>query len=608
MKNVYTKILLAFLLVSAASCKKALETQPSDFIAPQFYYNNEAELNKSLVGVYNVLGSSAYYGCHTNSIFIYFNQTDEMFNYNSGTAQPENFDYTSSHAAVSQIYGTIYGGIERANLLLANIDKPVMDETKRNVIKGQAKFLRALMYFDLVRLYGDIVLRTVPTASVNDINYPRTPAAQVYDFIISEMTQAETMVLPITSYNENGHVNQSAVQAMLARVCLYKAGFPYNDHSKYTLALQWANKVIQSNLHALNPDYTQIFVNTIQDRYDLKEDLWEVEFFSTGSSDIYGRYGGWGGIYNGIKQATVALGYSQGSSQTQASLYNKFDDADLRRDWAIAPYSWQNGTGTTKVYWTPLQIYDRNVGKWRRDFELPKAKIQNYTSTNCSVIRYSDVLLMAAEAENELNGPTPAAIGYINQVRRRAYGNGQILKSFTVTNGGTGYTTVPTVGITGGGAVNTAGLEPAAATATISAGKVTAITIAFKGTFFTSAPTVTITGGGGTGATATSTLSLATDADLTAAQTATKDALFQVIKDERSRELCFEGWRRNDLIRWGIFISTMKAQAANILATAPAAWTKVAVAGNNITDRDIYIPIPLRELQLNSSLVQTPGW
>jgi hypothetical protein len=614
MKRIYNQWLLLLFVIGTLSCNDvSLDTVPSDFIAPEYYYNDENQMNAALNGVYSVLASAGLYNLDGNSLFSAFNQVDEMFRFTSGTNQLENYDYDSSHAGPNQVYTALYRGVERANMLLKNIGKPQMNDSVRNVIKGEAQFLRAYYYFDLVRNFGDVILRTEPTASVADVNYVRTPAGEVYDFVIKEMEEAESLVPSISSYRHSGKITKSAVQAVLARVCLHKAGFPNNDVAKYTDALKWAEKVINSGLHSLNPDYSQFFINTIQDKYDTRESIWEVELYSTGATDVYRRYGSWGAA-NGIRQLDVSLGYSNGGRQVHANLYYKYANEDLRRDWAIASYRWKDANGqldrgTIKQPWLPAEIYERRPGKWRREYELTVQKVQNYTSTNCIVMRYSDVLLMAAEAENELNGPTNKAINYVNQVRRRAYGNGQALRSFMVTNGGSGYTSAPTVTISGGGAVNTGGLAPASATATISDGQVIAVNLVDRGTFYTSAPTVTISGGGGSGATVTAQLAPVTDADLLPEQVAGKSAFLKTIQDERARELCFEGWRRNDLIRWGIFVSTLQALATDISLNAPSSWKSLAnYSYKNVADKHIYIPIPLRELQLNPLLVQTEGW
>lgn len=609
-RKLYISLLL-LLLIPGLSCKKALDIVPTDFIATQYFYNNEAQLDNALTAIYELLGRGPTYRNDGVSLFNSLNCTDEMFQINTAVSDnPANYSYASSLAGINNLWVAMYEGIQRANLLLANIDKAtVATEAARNNIKGQTKFLRAYYYFLLVSNFGDVPLKTLPTASVLDVNYSRTPAAEVYDFIIKEMTECDALVYPITNYTYNGRVTKSAVEGILARVCLYKAGAPNNDVSKYAEALKWADKVVASGLHSLNPDYSQVFINMIQDKYDIKESIWEAEFETTGAADGNPKSGGWGNAL-GIKQLNTALGYSVGQTQVHIRQYNRYESNDLRRDWAIAPYRWLNDVATTntKVLWLSTEIFNRYPGKWRREYELQAQRITNYNSTNGPILRYSDVLLMDAEAENEVNGPTQKALDMVNTVRERAYGNNKGLKTITLTNGGSGYTTAPTITITGAGSTNMAGVLPASATATISGGKVTAITVVDRGTFFNSAPTVTITGGGGTGATAVAVLSTKADADLLPAQYSSKDVLRTTIQEERARELCFEGTRRNDLIRWGILVSTMKDLANEINLTGPAGYKSASLAGTNISEKYIYFPLPLREITLNPLLKQNPGF
>jgi hypothetical protein len=604
MKQALNILLISGLLCSALSCKKDLAMEPTDFIAPEFFYNTEDQLNQSLIAVYNTLQTNALYGASSNHLFMqWLAGCDDAFNLTGSTNVPQKYDYNASFTGVADVWNALYRGVERANALLENINKPDMPEERRKIIHGEAKFLRAYFYFMLVSNYGDVPLKTSSSKSVNELSFPRDPAAKVYDFILKEMEEAEQMVLPISSFTHSGRVTQSAVQGVLARVCLYKAGAPNNDVSKYSDALKWARKVIESGLHSLNPDYRQVFINYIQDKYDTRENLWEVEFFSTGVGDFFTRYGGWGS-YNGIRQLNTDFGYSNGALQAYPQLQQKFDPHDVRRDWSIASYQYVNDQGPNKNYWRDDQQYERRIGKWRREYELQEKKITNFTSTNYAVVRYSDVLLMAAEAENYLNGPANA-IAYVNEVRRRGYGknlNGETLSSIIINNGGTGYTTPPVVTLSGGGAST-----QATAVATVTEGVVTNIAIVSRGQNYTSAPDITITGNG-TGATASSILSQTDDDLLEPAEYASKEAMQQTIMDERARELAFEGHRRYDLIRWGILIKTVKDLAADITANAPANFKPLAVIGDNITERHIYIPIPLREINLNPQMTQTPGW
>lgn len=518
-------IILFLCCWSMTSCKKFLDTKPVDFVSPETYYNTEADLNKALYGVYNRL-IDQFGRLYQRGLWSYMVLSDDFFYSNISSNNLKVMDFDASQIDLANFWASSYQAIDRANELLANINKPVMDETRRANIKGQALFLRAYYYFLLVDLYGPVPLKLTPTTSPTDTPLPRSSVADIYTQIVSDMKAAEPIVNSITTNNTNELVSQTAVQAILAKVYLTMAGAPLNDVSKYQDALTYSNKVINSGLHSLNPDYKQIFINESMDIVEPKECIWEIAMYGNqqGTALVAGSVG----IDNGILCTDPNIGVSPGTFHIYARIYNLFNAADLRRDWAIAPFVYTTSSAgvTTQTNWSATQIYDRNIGKWRRAYETLTPKNKTYNSTNFPVIRYADVLLMKAEAENQLNGPTTAAYDAINQVRRRAFG-----KPLATPNA---LSDVP------------AGLD--------------------KAGFFTE------------------------------------------LQKERQRELCFEGMRKHDLVRWGIYISTMQSLIPEIAANAPSTWQKAAITPKNVTDRNILFPIPSSEISTNPNLKQNTGW
>lgn len=258
-------------------------------------------------------------------------------------------------------------------------------------------------------------------------------------------------------------------------------------------------------------------------------------------------------------------------------------------------------------------IRQQKHGKWRREYETVQPQAPNATPINVPLLRFSDILLMYAEAENEVNqAPTAAAIEAVNMVRRRGWSSGVNL--VTVTNGGSGYTTAPKVTFSAG--IGTAGVVPITATgiATIALGKVTAITLSRDLTGVTyhvagqylAAPTITLTGGAGINATATAKINLKTDANLSLTQTASKESFLAVIQDERMRELNMEDFRKADLLRWGIFLQVHQ-DMGNKLAFEAVAPVFVKYY-TNVSERDLLFPIPSRECITNRAIIQNPLW
>ncbi len=524
----FSSILLLSSFLLLVGCNKFLDTQPQNVTPVSDYYSTVAQINSALTGVYSVLASPNLYG---DAMWdAYGAPTDESFYTSSSTITgPQVMNFTSSDPNIANTWAELYIGINRANLVLDNLNKPSMDSTSRATIKGQALFLRAYYYFLLVSNWGDVPLRLNSTSSPDSVSFPRTDSKIVYDQIIADMTAADSLVQPITFYGFGGRISKTTVEGILARVCLYRAGFPFTDDHLpwFKQSLYWSNKVLNAGIHSLNPSYSQVFINHCQNVFDIKESMWEVMFYGTGNGNPYPQLGRVGNI-NGVTCKDLVRGYCYGFISAQSKLYNSFNVKDtIRRDWCISTYTDTTSAAgvTARSYYSKTSIYNRCDGKWRREYEIGNNKQKNNTSINFPLLRFADVLLMKAEAENEVNnGPTPESYNAINQVRRRGYGY----------------------------PVNTPNV-------------------------ISDVP---------------SGLSYA--------------AFQQAVYDERYKELCFEALRRNDLIRWGIYIPTMKTMAQQMPTSAAAL---ASVAANNIQQKNVLFPIPIGELSLNPGIgKQNVGW
>lgn len=608
MKSKYL-VLVAVLLISSVSCKKFLDTKVQDFVTPSDYYTTESQLNLALNGVYDVLGDPNIYGERMEYRFGmegdegYYSQVNPV----SGPCQ---YNYTSADAEINLFWTALYKGIARANLLLANVDNNLsLSDAVRGKVRGEALFLRAYFYYLLAQNWGSVPLILKPV-SATQTDIPRTPLKDVYAQILTDMTTAEGLVGDISTIGFGGRVSKSAVRGILARVCLSMAGEPLKDVAKYKDASNWAKKVIDDVTagHSLNPSYAQIFINYAADKYDTKESIWEVEFRGNGS-DIYTETARF--AYFAAQLCTnVSTGYANGFIKPTAKFYQLFTPGDLRREWVTPAFTYSaTGAAGTKTFITPpatpAAMYTLFTAKYRREYETLLPKNMAASPMNFPLLRFSDVLLMYAEAENELNGPTQQAIDAINLVRRRAWATG--IKSVTITSGGSGYTTAPTVTFSPSPGVDAVGI------ATISGGKVTGITFPGDeilgtkiGSGYLVPPSITFSGGGGSGATATASIYTKSDADLSASMTSSKDNLRLAIQDERSRELGFEDLRRGDLLRWGIFVPAMQTVANMISVNVPGAF--YGVWFSNVSSKHLLFPIPAVEKSLNNALDQNPGW
>ncbi|TZF81831.1 RagB/SusD family nutrient uptake outer membrane protein [Pedobacter sp. BS3] len=412
MKKIVYSILISSLFF--ASCKKFLDTTPTDFLSPKNYYKTEAEVKVALAGVYDVLGKSETYGRY---LFFEMDVADDSFIALSTWTQDVGlYNYSPGDVKIEATWSTLYNGINRANVLLESLNDSSLPEATKKVAEGQALFLRAYYYFILVNNWGNVPLRLTATASTSEVNFPRTPYKTVYQQIISDMEKAADLV---DKTADGSRVTQPVVWGMLARVNLKMAGAPLRDKSRYAEAAKWAKKVMDESGSKLNADYTEVFKNLCRDVFEPKEVLWEVSFGNYNSSQV--EEGAVGGI-NGIGTSNLTIGYSYGAKHTVKSYYDSFETGDLRRDWNINTYYYTSATDATKIAYSPTAIYNRCDAKFRREYELASSgKFTNTTAIDFPLLRYADVLLMYAEAENEVNGPANA-YNAINQVRRRAFG------------------------------------------------------------------------------------------------------------------------------------------------------------------------------------------
>lgn len=676
------KNILFILLISIAafsSCKKVLDTVPTGTLTPELSYQSATQIQSALSGIYVNLKSGVSYGQYYSAYMT--SGTDESYFYNT-TFGYTNYNNVATDAQLTAFWRGCYASINYANTLLDNIDASSAGKVDTAVVrraKGEALFLRGYYYFLLAQWFGDVPLQIHATTDPLQSQIVRTPVKQVYDQIITDMTAAEGMLYDqsFSSLGYSEKVTKTAVEGMLARVCLYAAGQPVNDTKRYADALSWAKKVVNSGQHSLLTDYKQVFIDECKNAYN-KENIWEIGFNQKGTGTVSSAGGI--GVYEGVSQtytngttSTGATAYDSGYVYSYVKLhprlYVSYQSGDYRRDWNCANYTYTNAIKT------PLasnKLWSRSPDKWRREYEPTVSRsVQASSGTNFPVLRYADVLLMLAEAENEVNGPTATAYSAINQVRTRSISSTRIVDSIGFT-AGSGYTSIPAVTYTtGGGTSFTFNLYSVYSTTAKTYSGVSVL-LTSQGSGFTSTPAITIgnqwtantaytvgtqvTSGGRlyTVTTAGTTKTTAPTNTSGASSAATTGAIFtyagiaatatvyltptptvglttglsqtafrKAIQDERYRELCFEALRQQDLKRWGILIPTVQSLALDIAGSnpayprIPALTSEITTAGTeaialapaqNISARDIFWPIPSWDLVLNKLLTQNTGF
>lgn len=470
MKTLKRAIIILLTGVTFASCD-FLEKEPTS-LTPENYFNTEQEAASFLTGIYAILSQQTFYA----DDYMYLVAGDDLSHYGGPGRQPASKglicnNATTGDIAVTDFWLVLYAGINRANMFLESINLvPDISNELRAQYIAEARFLRAFFYFNLVQCWGDVPFKTSSTQSVVGLDIPRTNKQVIYDFIINEMSDAADTGLRSASElsYKPGRISQSAAWGILARVYLFRAGEHYRDNRAATAAETtdyferasfYAQKVMAAG-HGLAENYWDYFIDLCANRYNTtaNESIWEVEFAGNNSSDTQaeGRIGNFIGIPApdfssfGTIIGKADPGYSYGFIYSTPKLYNLYvNEGDTERmNWNIAPFTYQHNSteGVTHRLFekgklqevmeqygpvsyqydgdtekaTASPDYSRTCAKYRREYEADK-KDRNYTSINFPILRYSDVLLMIAEAENEINsGPTTLAYNCINEVRERA--------------------------------------------------------------------------------------------------------------------------------------------------------------------------------------------
>ncbi len=407
MKNLKLGISTLLMLLLLAGCKKEfLEKSPPDALTEVGFYNSAERAQLGVNAIYVSLQSA----WSINLYRINDVPSGEVLLSNTVPLEYNNFTY---FPALNQIHDTwrgLYEGVYRSNLAIANIPGINMAEALKSQYVGEAKFLRALFYFDLVNIFGAVPLVTQPLPDTDASLIARTPVADVYKVIIADLLAAEAG-LPVSHSGANlGRVTKGAAQALLGKVYLYNKD--YANAEKYFLL------VINSGKYGLMDNFQEVWHRSFENN---KESIFEVQFADIGGSGSNGRNGSYLPAVNG----------ATGSGLATKRAFDAFDPTDPRRAMSIfrpgdsfAP-NVSTALATFSAVWSATG-YAVKKGMW-------PIMYVNSNGINYPIIRYADVLLMYAEAANELNKLTEARAA-VNQIRARPSVN---MPAITAANTGT---------------------------------------------------------------------------------------------------------------------------------------------------------------------------
>lgn len=413
MKNAH--FLLVILLGSLTSCLK-LDESPKSFISPDQFYKTAGDAISAVNAIYyplvdNSTGAQPIYNrlFDTGLDFL----TDDL---DAGPGSPNGevraiakLTHASTNLRIQQIWTEHYEGINKANIALERIPAINMDGKLKSRLLGEASFLRAFYYFNLVRLYGDVplLLTDQTKLSIAELQVPRTPKEEVYSQIIKDLTEA-AVLFKNGSAGEPGRATEGAAKSLLSKVYLTK-----RDWSN---SVKLAEEVIDGPYgYDLFDNYSHVFLPAYKNG---KEHIFSAQIkgstISTGHlvtpSDIRSGVPGLKGSYGN----QLAF-YTEGSDKF-FSLYKLYSNKDKRKRVSFVTYYISPTNG--QKYFT-LNAPGDSVPFINKNWD-PNYATTGHSDANANILRFAEVLLIHAEAENELNGPTTKAYTSINKVRKRA--------------------------------------------------------------------------------------------------------------------------------------------------------------------------------------------
>lgn len=438
----YLIVSLSFLLLTAVSCKKYLDQQPITELSTEMVFNDVESTRRALAGVYSRLIGDQGYGIRLS---LYFSVDNDETQGPTGAADNDRRDLarynaTPGNAQITKPFQQLFQGIEYANICIENIPEMSMynDGTPQQKAQlrrmyGEALTLRAQFYFEAIRNWGDLPEHFISASKLAATNpFPKKVNRDLlYDHLLNDLLLAESLVpwrneLASIGDASDERITKGSVKGLRARIALFRGGYSVRSNGNvergsnyldyYQIAKTECEEIMNSGQHNLNPSYKalwkdQVCAHAVNDPDG--ELMFQVSAFGgTGAEDSKLGY------YNGPQMN----GYGNKSINILPTYFYLFDSTDLRRDVTCAPYNVdvdgasKKGTAITGI----------NDGKFRRDWitgpAFGPANAIQYFGLKWQILRYSDVLLMYAEAENEINGASASAYEALNKVRRRGYG------------------------------------------------------------------------------------------------------------------------------------------------------------------------------------------
>ena len=400
----FINLLICYFLLNVSGCSDFLQEDLQGTFSSSTFYKTQDDALLALTGIYNqILFSSP-----TNAIWVFGDvASDDAIKGGSpgdiiAITSIDNFTYGRNNVILENMWKHYYEGISRANYVLYYVPNITMDETTKNRILSEAKFLRAYFYFNLVNIYGEIPLKVLPPLTLAEINIPKSPVTAIYDQIKKDLTEA-TVSLPGTYTGKDlGRATKGAAWGLLAKVNIY--------NEKWAEALTAITALENAAPYSLSVLFTNNFSDSLKNN---SESIFEIQH-RTGLDPSVGSL-----LNQYFSPATLTItGYF--FNVPMQNFVNEFETTpggivDPRLDYTVGRngQKWVNGENFAPL-WSPTGFLNKKHIQPLRQLPIIGDGNLNYV-----YLRYADILLMKAEALNELN-QTGAAMVPLNLVRKRA--------------------------------------------------------------------------------------------------------------------------------------------------------------------------------------------
>ncbi len=450
----YSKLFLVGILamLGLSACSDYLDVKSDSKYDEEYVFGNMEEINRALTTCYTYLLSGSTYGGAYYSTFCL--NSDVEFATNSSDLQSSSggdykqFDSTPAGSALQSTWQAAYQNIEYCNnFIKAASTCAILEENKEELMQmiGEAKCIRAMNYHDMVVLFGDVPF-SMERAIDSPMVMPVADRDTILQTLIDDLKEAaESMKFAAALDGGVQRCSKEFAWALIARMSLTAGGYslrpgastadigtmerPANYKEHYQTAMTYAGKVIAEGNHSLKKRYDEYFID--QCNYLVTNDddsIFEIPY----TKGVNGNVGyNWGPAYDMNGDETQMYdgsasnwGRTSGSNMLSVFYRFSFDEKDLRRNYVCGTAMWKYGSdGKVAMRLDPWTAY---CGKWSKLWteagNTMGAISQGNTGINYPYMRYADVLLMYAEAANEVNnGPTAEAIDAFKQVRRRAF-------------------------------------------------------------------------------------------------------------------------------------------------------------------------------------------